>query len=134
MKENYSVILFDGICNFCSSSVNFIIARDTKNRFRFAALQSDFGKRFLKQSGLNTQNLKTIILIEHGKFYTKTGAALRIAKYLKGFWKFFYVFIIIPPFIRNIVYYVIAKYRFTWFGKRDKCRVPSQEEKDKFLD
>ena len=129
-----SIILFDGVCNFCNTSVNFIIDRDYKNRFKFAALQSDAGRKLLKQFKLDTENLKTIILIESGKYYTKTTAALRIAKHLKGFWKLTYVFLIIPPFIRNIVYNIIVKYRYKWFGKKDACRIPSLEEKEKFLE
>lgn len=131
--ENYSIILFDGICNFCNSSVNFIIERDNKDRFRFAALQSETGNELMKQFGLDSENLKTIILIEDGKYYTKTTAALRIVKHLKGSWRFSYVFIIVPSFIRNIAYNIIAKYRYKWFGKRDTCRIPSPEERDKFI-
>ncbi len=133
MKDVYSVILFDGVCNFCNSSVNFIIKRDNKDHFRFAALQSETGKELMKQFGQDSENLKTIILIENGRYYTKTTAALRIAKQLKGFWKIFYVFIMVPPFLRNITYDIIAKYRYTWFGKRDVCRIPATEDKDKFL-
>jgi predicted DCC family thiol-disulfide oxidoreductase YuxK len=129
-----TIVLFDGVCNFCNSSVNFIIDRDYKNRFRFAALQSAKGREFLKQFNLDTENLKTIILIENGKYYTKTTAALRIAKHLKGFWKLTYVFIISPPFIRNIAYNIIAKYRYKWFGKKETCRIPAPAEKEKFLE
>jgi predicted DCC family thiol-disulfide oxidoreductase YuxK len=133
-KDDYSIILFDGICNFCNSSVNFIIDRDYKNRFRFASLQSDKGQELLNQFNLDTQNLKTIILLENGGYFTKTTAALRITKHLKEFWKFFYVFIIVPPFLRNIFYNIIAKYRYNWFGKRNICRIPAPEEKAKFLE
>ena len=128
-----SIILFDGVCNFCNSSVNFIIDRDYKNRFMFASLQSDSGKELLNRFGLDAENLKTIILIEGEKYYTKTTAALRIAKELRGAWKLFYVFIIVPPIIRNIFYNILSKYRYRWFGKRDACRIPSPEEKEKFL-
>lgn len=131
---DYSIILFDGICNFCNSSVNFIIDRDYKNRFRFAPLQSGSGKELLEKFNLDADNLKTIILIEDGRYFTKTTAVLRIAKKLRGFWKFFYVFIIIPPFIRNIFYNIIARYRYRWFGKKETCRIPTSEEKTKFLE
>lgn len=133
MEKDFAIILFDGICNFCNSSVNFIMERDTKNRFKFASLQSETGKDLLNHFGLDSKDLKTIILIENGKYYSKTTAALRITKQLKGFWKLFYIFIIIPSFIRNIAYNIIAKYRYVWFGKRDACRIPTQEEKEKFL-
>jgi predicted DCC family thiol-disulfide oxidoreductase YuxK len=128
-----SIVLFDGVCNFCNSSVNFIIDRDYKDSFRFAALQSEKGIELMKGFGLDSENLKTIILIENGKYYTKTTAALKIAKQLKGFWKISYIFIIIPPFIRNIAYSIIARYRYIWFGKKDACRIPSPEEREKFL-
>lgn len=127
------IILFDGVCNLCNSSVNFIIERDGKNKFKFAALQSYFGLDTLKKLNLPSENLKTLILIEEDKYYTKTTAALRIAKHLRGLWKLFYVFIIVPPIIRNIFYYILAKYRYKWFGKRETCRVPTEEEKEKFL-
>ena len=133
-KDSYSIILFDGICNFCNSSVNFIIERDYKNRFRFASLQSVKGQELLKQFNLDSQNLKTIILLENGGYFTKTTAALRITKHLKGFWKFFYIFIIVPLFLRNIFYNIIARYRYRWFGKRETCRIPTAEEKAKFLE
>jgi predicted DCC family thiol-disulfide oxidoreductase YuxK len=84
--------------------------------------------------GLDAENLKTIILIEGERYYTKTTAALRIAKELKGAWKLFYVFIIVPPFIRDIFYNMISKYRYRWFGKRETCRLPTPEEKEKFLE
>jgi predicted DCC family thiol-disulfide oxidoreductase YuxK len=129
-----TVILFDGICNFCNRSVNFMIDKDNKNRFKFAALQSEAGEYFLQHFKLDSENLKTIILIENNKYYIKTTAALKIAKQLKGLWKLFYVFIIIPPFIRNIFYDIIAKYRYKWFGKRDTCRVPIEGEKARFLE
>ena len=127
------IILFDGVCNFCNSSVNFIIDRDCKNLFKFAALQSAKGEVLLKHFNLDSDNLNTIILIEEGKYYTKTTAALKIAKQLRGFWKLAYIFIITPPFIRNIFYNIISKYRYKWFGKTETCRIPTQEEKDKFL-
>lgn len=107
--------------------------RDIKDRFRFAALQSDAGAELQKKFGFNPDNLSTLILIEGDKYYTKTTGALRIAKELKGFWKLSYIFIIVPPFIRNIAYNIIAKYRYNWFGKKEACRIPTPEERAKFL-
>jgi predicted DCC family thiol-disulfide oxidoreductase YuxK len=128
-----NIILFDGVCNFCNASVNFVTDRDYKDNFRFAALQSDAGLELQKKFGFDTNNLSTFILIEGDKYFTKTTAALRVAKKLKGFWKLSYVFIIIPPFIRNIAYNIIAKYRYKWFGKKETCRIPTPEERAKFL-
>jgi len=131
--ENYKIVLFDGVCNFCNASVNFILARDKKNKFKFAALQSNAGMELQKKFGLDPNDLKTFILVEDDKYYTKTTAALRTVKELNFPWNLSYIFIVIPPFIRNIAYNVIAKYRYKWFGKRDKCRVPTEEEKENFL-
>lgn len=128
-----NIVLFDGICNFCNSSVNLIIDKDKDNKFKFAALQSDAGIELQKKFGLNPDNLKTFILIEDNKYYTKTTAALRVARDLKFPWNLSYIFIIIPPFIRNIAYNIIARYRYKWFGKRDACRIPTPEESAKFL-
>ncbi|MCI0449627.1 MAG: thiol-disulfide oxidoreductase DCC family protein [Chlorobi bacterium] len=132
-QNNSLIILFDGVCNFCNSSVNFIMSRDKKNIFKFAAIQSDPGIELQKKFGLNPNELATFIFVEGDKYYTKTTAALRVAKELKFPWNLSYFFIIIPPFIRNIAYNIIAKYRYRWFGKRNACRVPTDEEKEKFL-
>lgn len=128
-----NIILFDGVCNFCNSSVNLIIDKDKDNKFKFAALQSDAGIELQKKFGLDPDDLKTFILVEGNKYFTKTTAALRVARDLKFPWNLSYIFIIIPPFIRNIAYNIIAKYRYKWFGKRDACRIPAPEEKAKFL-
>ncbi len=130
---NYSIILFDGVCNFCNSSVNLIMKHDKKNIFKFAALQSEKGGELQRKFGLNQNDLSSFILIEHEKYFTKTTAALRVAKNIGFPWNLSYIFIIIPPFIRNIAYNIIAKYRYRWFGKRDACRIPTPEEKEKFL-
>jgi predicted DCC family thiol-disulfide oxidoreductase YuxK len=107
--------------------------KDRKNKFKFAALQSDAGLELQKKFGFDPNDLKTFMLVEGEKFYTKTTAALRVAKDLKFPWNLSYVFIIVPPFIRNIFYNIIAKYRYKWFGKRDACRIPAPEERSKFL-
>ena len=131
--NNHKIILFDGICNFCNESVNFIIARDKKYKFRFTALQSDPGEKLQLKFLLDPKDLSSFILIEGDKYYKKTTAALRVAKDLGLPWNLCYILIIIPPFIRNVAYNIIAKYRYKWFGKRDVCRVPSAEEKARFL-
>jgi len=128
------VILFDGICNFCNGTVNFIIDKDKKKKFKFAALQSEAGQKVLNKFNLNVTDFDTIILTEGSKYYEKSTAALRIAKRLGGIWKLFYVFIIIPTFIRNFFYDIIAKNRYKWFGKRDSCRIPKSEERERFLE
>jgi predicted DCC family thiol-disulfide oxidoreductase YuxK len=127
------VILFDGVCNFCNTTVNFIIDKDKKKRFKFTALQSEAGQKILKTFNLNVTDFDTIILTAGHRYYEKSTAALKIAKGLGGIWKLFYVFIIVPAFIRDFFYDIIAKHRYRWFGKKDKCRIPTNEEREKFL-
>lgn len=131
--QNNSIILFDGVCNFCNSSVNFIIKRDKKNYFLFSSLQSEYSQKFLTKNNFPTNNFNSIILIENNKLYQKSTAALKIAKHLKGLWKLSYVFIIIPPFIRDFFYDVLTKNRYKWFGKKEMCMIPDEKIKRKFL-
>lgn len=131
MKQK--IILFDGVCNLCNGFVQFIVKRDRKAIFKFAALQSDFGQAFLKSQNLNPLELKSIILIDNEKVFTQSTAALKIAKHLDGAWKLGFVFIIIPPFVRNGFYKIVAKYRYKWFGQKDQCMVPTVELKARFL-
>jgi predicted DCC family thiol-disulfide oxidoreductase YuxK len=127
------IILFDGVCNFCNSSVNFIIDRDSTNYFKFGALQSDEGHALLKKHNQSTDSFDTLMLIEDDVLYTRSTAALRIAKKLSGLWSLFYVCIIIPKFVRDPIYNLIAKNRYKMFGKKDTCRLPTPEERAKFL-
>ncbi len=127
------VILFDGVCNLCNGFVQFIIKRDAEGIFRFASLQSAFAQNILLSFNLDPVELKTVIFIEDGKLYTKSDAALRIAKNLKGGWKLAYALILIPKFIRNGTYNFISKNRYKWFGKKDQCMIPSPELKERFL-
>ncbi|WP_353132097.1 thiol-disulfide oxidoreductase DCC family protein [Pseudopedobacter sp.] len=128
-----SVILFDGVCNLCNSFVQFVIKHDRKERFRFASLQSDFAEKELANSFIDNQKMSTVILLENGKFYSKSTAALRILKKLNGLWPLLYVFIIVPVFIRDTVYNLIARNRYKWFGKKDSCMIPSPELQRRFL-
>lgn len=127
------IILFDGVCNLCNSFVQFIIKRDHNAIFKFASLQSDFGQAFLRSKNLNPLELKSVILIDDETVYTQSNAALRILKHLDGAWKLGYAFIIIPPFIRNGFYKIVAKYRYKLFGQKDQCMVPTVELKARFL-
>lgn len=128
------VVLFDGVCNLCSSTVQFIIKHDKKQQFRFASLQSEFGQEVMKQFGLPTNELNSFILLEEGKIYTKSTGALRVTKRLNGLWFLLYGFIIIPPFIRNAVYSFVAHNRYRWYGKKDACWLPTPELRKLFLD
>lgn len=126
------VILFDGVCNFCDASVQFILDRDDKELFRFASLQSDAGQEFLKKYNV-PDDVDSMVLIEDGKVYYKSSAALRISRHLRGAWKLLYVFMIVPAPIRNVVYDLIAKNRFKWFGQKDSCMLPPPNVRKRFL-
>src|SRR5690606_10466738 len=127
------IILFDGVCNLCNSSVQKIIEKDEKNLFRFASLQSEFGQEFLRKNNLSEKEFDSMILIDGDKFYTKSDAALRIGKELKGIYKLSGILFFLPKFIRNMGYDLIAKNRYKWFGKQENCWLPTPELKEKFL-
>jgi predicted DCC family thiol-disulfide oxidoreductase YuxK len=127
------IILFDGVCNLCNSSVNFIIDRDKKNIFKFASIQSEAGNYYLTKFKLEKENLKTLILIDGDKFSLRSSAVLNIAKNLSFPIKLSYTLIIIPPFLRDVVYKFISNHRYSWFGKKESCRIPTPEIKDRFL-
>ncbi|WP_196893835.1 thiol-disulfide oxidoreductase DCC family protein [Aureivirga marina] len=131
--EDKSVIFFDGVCNLCNNSVIFIIKRDSKNHFLFAPLQSEESKKLLQHYKYTVSELNTILLLENNKIFTKSSAALRIARKLKGLWFLMAIFLIIPKPIRDLVYDFIAKNRYKWFGKKESCMIPTPETKAKFL-
>lgn len=133
MNEANQVILFDGTCNLCNASVRFIIKRDPSAKFLFSTLQSDFGKQLLKNVGIEDVKYDSVILYKNGKVYKQSDAVLLIARQLSGLWSVFFVLIIIPRPIRNVVYNWIARNRYHWFGKRDVCMSPSPEIKHRFL-
>jgi len=132
--QNHHIILFDGVCNFCNYWVNFIIDRDKDDIFRFAALQSEAGQKLLNKFNLKAEDFNTFILIEGEIYFTKSTAALMIARKLNFPFKVLYYFIFTPKFLRDLIYSLIATNRYKFFGKRDICRIPSENEKEKFLD
>jgi predicted DCC family thiol-disulfide oxidoreductase YuxK len=127
------IIIFDGVCNFCDSSVNFIIDHDPDLYFKFSASQSDEGMALLKSYGITALALDTFILIEDNTVYTRSTAALKISKQLRGLWKLCYGFIVIPRPIRDVVYKFISRNRYKWFGKKETCRIPTPQERARFL-
>lgn len=128
-----NLILFDGVCNFCNFWVNFIIDRDSKAFFKFTALQSDTARQILKSNNIDAIKIDSIVLVINGKIFFKSSAAFQIARKLDGFWKLLYIFIIIPPFMRDRIYDFIASNRYKWFGKRETCRIPTDDEKHRFI-
>src|SRR5438128_8000077 len=127
------IILFDGVCNLCNHAVQFVLARDPKEQFRFASLQSTAGMDLLKKFGAEARNLDSMVLIAEGAAYTKSDAALRIAAQLSGLWPVFRILLLVPRPIRNWAYDVVAKNRYQWFGKRSACMAPSPELRGRFL-
>jgi len=127
------VILFDGVCNLCNGSVQFILKRDKKQKFLFASLQSGYGQNLLKQFNLPTDIFNSFIFYENGKIYTRSTAALKMFEQLKG-WKWVKIFWAVPKFLRDAVYNLIARNRYKWFGKKEECWVSAPDLKARFLD
>ncbi|MBC7936058.1 MAG: DUF393 domain-containing protein [Rhizobacter sp.] len=127
------VILFDGVCNLCNGSVQYVIRHDKAAIFRFASLQSDSGQQLLQQYQLPQSDFASFVLIENGKAHTRSAAALKVARKLSGAVKLLYGFIIVPAFIRDWFYNFISGNRYKWFGKRDSCMIPTPELKNRFI-
>ena len=128
------IIFFDGVCNLCNSSVQFVINRDPSHYFSYAPLQGEAAKEHLKETDQAGLDLSSVVLMENGVFYDRSTAALRIARHLSGAWPVLYGFIIIPKFLRDAVYNFIARNRYKWFGKQESCMIPTPELKQLFLD
>jgi len=128
------IVLFDGVCNLCSNSVQFILKRDKKNQFLFGSLQGNYGQQMLAKYQLPATEFNSFMLIEGETLYTRSSGALRMLKHLGGAWSLLYAFIVIPKFIRDSVYNLLAKNRYKWFGKKNECWLPRPEWKEKFLD
>lgn len=135
VPKNKQLILFDGVCNLCNSSVVYVIKRDQNNKFLFAPLQSDIGESITAQFKIDTNKIDSILLYNpiKQKVYSKSTAALQVAKQLNFPTKLMAVFFVVPAFIRNWVYDYVAKNRYKWYGKKDACMIPTPELKAKFL-
>lgn len=134
MQQNGPILLFDGVCNLCCSSVQFVLSHNKKGNIRFASLQSDFAKNQLDLFDLPDDYLKSLVLLENDEVFVKSEAALRLARHLDGIWRINSVFLTVPRFIRDGVYDFIAKHRYNWFGKKDVCWIPKPEWNSRFLD
>lgn len=133
MNSHKSVIFFDGVCNLCNASIDFIIKRDHKNRFLVGALQDEYSQKILSNHQVKEGYLDSLVLLESGSIYYKSTAALKISRNLSGLWPIFYPLIFLPAGLRDLIYDWIGKNRYRWFGKKNTCRLPSAEEKAKFL-
>jgi predicted DCC family thiol-disulfide oxidoreductase YuxK len=133
MENSNPIILFDGVCNLCNGAVQFVIKNDKDKRFRFAALQSEIGVELSKKYELPTGTMNTFVAIINDQSYTRSTAALEVAKLLGGVWSLAYVFIIVPPIIRDGIYDWISKNRYRWFGKKESCMIPTPDLRERFL-
>ncbi|MGV3639359.1 MAG: thiol-disulfide oxidoreductase DCC family protein [Adhaeribacter sp.] len=133
MASQSGIILFDGVCNLCNGFVQFVIRHDRGQRFRFASLQSDTARELLQNQPGAAQDLDSVVLIEDGRYYRQSTAALRILRRLGGGWPLLYGLIVVPPLVRDRVYAWIAGNRYRWFGQREACMLPTPELKSRFL-
>jgi len=129
----HSVILFDGVCNLCNQTVLFVIRRDRADRFRFSPLQGAYAKAHLPADAASNPLPSSVVLLEDGKLYTESTAVLRVARRLGGMWPLLYLFILVPPFIRNAFYRWIAARRYRIWGKKESCMVPTPALQSKFI-
>ena len=127
------VIVFDGVCNVCNASVNFVMARDPDRKFRFGTLQSEAAQQVLKELEVSTEDFETFLLLEDDRVFTKSTAALRVARQLGSLWPLLYALMVIPRPIRDAAYDVIARNRYHWMGKSETCRVPTPTDRERFV-
>lgn len=133
LPTQHPVLLFDGVCNLCNASVQWVLLRDKKAVFRFAALQSETGQKLLMQHGLDAKNFDTVVLVDDQNIYLRSDVPLEIVRRLGGWWQLLYAFKIIPRFIRDALYSWIARNRYRWWGRREACMLPRAEWKERFL-
>jgi predicted DCC family thiol-disulfide oxidoreductase YuxK len=126
------VVLFDGVCRLCNGSVNFILRRDRKGRIKMAPLQSDYGRQVMASHELKPDPMDSMMLLEGEQLTVKSAAVIRISKYLGGAWPVCMALLIVPRFIRDFIYDIVAKNRYRWFGKYDTCRLPDADFENRF--
>jgi len=128
-----SILLFDGHCSLCNAAVDFVLKRDTRKKLLLASIQGPAGQAILKKYQLPSSYLDTLVVVEQGKVYLGSTAALRVARLLGGGWPLLYGLIILPKGIRDRVYQWISEHRYQWFGRRNTCRIPTASERTHFL-
>ena len=134
LPEGKKILLFDGVCNLCNSSVQYVIKRDKKDEFRFVALQSELGQKVIKHIGISNLNIDSIVLYLPGiAYYYKSSAVIEISKLLQGFFNHGMLFRLVPSALRDVLYDYIARNRYKWYGKKESCMIPTPELKAKFL-
>jgi predicted DCC family thiol-disulfide oxidoreductase YuxK len=127
------IMIFDGVCNLCTHSVQFILKHECEPRIQFMPVQSPAGARLLREFGFSTDDISTFVLVSDGKIYVKTAAAILIAKHLKGPWSLLRALWLFPRPMRDWVYDIIARKRYAWFGRASTCMVPTPELSARFL-
>lgn len=128
------VLLIDGHCNMCHGLAKFVVGRDKRAVFRFASLQSELGRRLLKEGAMPEDALETFVMVDNGKYYTKSTAALRIGRKLGWPWSVAYPAIVVPRFVRDRVYRFVARRRYRWFGRSESCLLPTPDMRSRFLE
>ena len=134
IPDDAAVVLFDGVCNLCNGFVQFVLPRDPEGKYRFASLQSDVGRELLAEHDLPTDELESIVLIEDGEAYVKSAAVIRIATGLGGAYRLLAPFRFVPRAVRDRVYDFVADNRYRWFGRKDRCMIPSGDAESRFLE
>lgn len=133
MNEINNILLFDGVCNLCNNAVQFVIKRDRNAVIKFASLQSTIGQKLLLEHQLSNTQFDSFVYIKNNKILLKSTAALHLMKDIGGIWTLLYAFIIVPTFIRNFVYDIVAKNRYKWFGQKETCIIPNEKWSKRFL-
>ena len=132
-EVNFPVLLFDGVCNLCNGSVQWVLRHDARAQFRFAALQSDTGQALLRRFGLDPAQLDTVVLVDGDRIFLRSDAPLEVARRLGGGWALLYIFKVLPRPLRNAVYDWVARHRYRWFGREESCMLPRLEWKGRFV-
>lgn len=133
IPRDHPILLFDGVCNLCNGTVQWVLKHDSRGALRFASLQSDAGQQLLREAGLPGDEFNTVVLYESGLFYTRSDVVLRLFRHLGGAWAWLAWLSIVPRFIRDGIYDRIARNRYRWFGKRESCMMPTPELRSRFL-
>jgi predicted DCC family thiol-disulfide oxidoreductase YuxK len=131
-QETHPILIFDGVCNLCEWSVAFIVKRDKSAKFRFVAAQSDLGHKMQNEFGIDAIRDTTMVLLKDGNLYTKSDAAIEIAKDLDGLWKVLRVISVLPRSWRDSAYTYVANNRYRWFGQKQECLLPGDEVRSRF--
>jgi predicted DCC family thiol-disulfide oxidoreductase YuxK len=133
IKVPDNLILFDGVCNLCSALVQFVIRHDREAKFRFAAIQSEIGRKIYQSHGLDPADLQTFVFIADGKVVLRSDAAIEVVSRFGGAWRIFAIFRLVPRVARDFVYSTIARNRYRWFGRKEVCMIPTPEIDERFL-